>query len=159
MAFTQNAILLRADLAERLAAARRSRSEPAEGGAWPAAVNRLYLDALVLNWNDMRLNIDATRAGAPEVCAPVARPGRQGKPRVRCVTGHACAASAGAYCGRDASVRLLRGGAGLGPAPEGFGALVRSLAASVPARERHTYVALSDRSWTSGFGCSAVASN
>ena len=45
--FTQNAILVREDLAKQL--------------AYPEAVNRLYYDALVINWNDMLLNVDATR--------------------------------------------------------------------------------------------------
>ena len=49
----QNAIFVRQDLAGRLGDARG-----------PESVNRLYLDALSLNWNDLLLNIAATRRGA-----------------------------------------------------------------------------------------------
>eukprot|EP00960_Hanusia_phi_P034027 750776-Hanusia_phi.AAC.1 len=58
--FTQNAIFLRRDLAKELRT--RTSLEPS------CSVNRLYHDALVTNWNDMLLNIQATRKGATEVC-------------------------------------------------------------------------------------------
>jgi len=51
VSFTQNALLVRADLAHNL--------------SYPRSVNRLYHDALVINWNDMLLNVEATRSGVP----------------------------------------------------------------------------------------------
>ena len=51
VAFTQNCILLRQDLADAV--------------AFPRSINRLYLDALLVNWNDMLLNVEATRRGMP----------------------------------------------------------------------------------------------
>ena len=51
VAFTQNCILLRQDLADAV--------------PFPRSVNRLYLDALLVNWNDMLLNVEATRRGMP----------------------------------------------------------------------------------------------
>ena len=51
----QNAVFVRADLAEQLD----------KSSLGPDSVNRLYLDALTLNWNDLLLNIAATRRGAP----------------------------------------------------------------------------------------------
>lgn len=45
MCFTQNAIFLRSDLAERL--------RELQGRQYEIGVNRLYFEALLVNWNDM----------------------------------------------------------------------------------------------------------
>ena len=52
----QNAVFVRADVAAQLD----------QSSLGPDSVNRLYLDALSLNWNDLLLNIAATRRGAPD---------------------------------------------------------------------------------------------
>ena len=52
----QNAVFVRSDLAAQLD----------KSSLGPDSVNRLYLDALSLNWNDLLLNIAATRRGAPD---------------------------------------------------------------------------------------------